>query len=210
MAGAGSGGGRTLSRDFKDVRRHTAIAAGQRFNGWVGLGVGLALGLSVALGVHLHYRGQAGAGPEPVPAPAQSPASSVAADDSVVGNPADPVAVPDLEFYDVLPRQGVEIPDASKADKGKRVEMPLPTGDAVLQAGSFKQSTEAERMVAKLALYGIAAKIQRASVEDETWYRVRIGPIATVEELREIQTKLREAEITATAVTPLEDAPPLP
>ena len=78
----------------------------------------------------------------------------------------------------------------------------LPTGGAVLQAGSFKQSTEAEKMQAQLALVGISAKIQRASVDDETWYRVRIGPIATVEELQVIQSKLREAEISATAVTP--------
>jgi len=31
---------------------------------------------------------------------------------------------------------------------------------------------------------------------------VRIGPIATVDELQGIQSKLREAEISATAVTP--------
>jgi hypothetical protein len=37
---------------------------------------------------------------------------------------------------------------------------------------------------------------------------VRIGPIATVEELRGIQTKLREAEISATAVTPDESQLP--
>jgi len=54
-------------------------------------------------------------------------------------------------------------------------------------------------MQAQLALVGISAKIQRASVDDETWYRVRIGPIATVDELQGIQSKLREAEISATA-----------
>jgi cell division protein FtsN len=74
----------------------------------------------------------------------------------------------------------------------------------VLQAGSFKQTSEAEKMQAQLALVGITAKIQRASVDDETWYRVRIGPIATVEELQNVQSRLREAEITATAVTPAE------
>jgi hypothetical protein len=36
---------------------------------------------------------------------------------------------------------------------------------------------------------------------------VRIGPIETVEELRVVQAKLREAEITATAVTPAEESP---
>jgi cell division protein FtsN len=83
----------------------------------------------------------------------------------------------------------------------------MPTGDAILQAGSFKQSTEAEKLQAQLALLGISSKIQRASVDDETWYRVRIGPIETVEELRVIQAKLREAEISAPAVAPIEEAP---
>jgi len=47
----------------------------------------------------------------------------------------------------------------------------------------------------------VDAKIQRFSLEDETWYRVRIGPIATVEELEAVRAKLAEAEIEATPVT---------
>ena len=60
--------------------------------------------------------------------------------------------------------------------------------------------TEAD-LQARLAQYGVDAKIQRFSLEDETWYRVRIGPIATVEELDTVRAKLAEAEIEATPVT---------
>lgn len=204
---AGSPGGRTLSRDFKDVRRHTPVAVGQRFSGWLGLGVGLTIGLSVALVVHLYDRQQPAPEPEPVPAAAQAPASEVVSDDAAVTAATAPdTAGPDLEFYDVLPRQEVEVPTSQPA-KGSAPTAPLPTGGAILQAGSFKQSTEAEKMQAQLALLGISSKIQRASVDDETWYRVRIGPIATVEELRDIQAKLREAEISAPAVAPVEEIP---
>lgn len=204
---AGSSGSRTLSRDFKDVRRHTPVAVGQRFTGWVGLGVGLAIGLSVALAVHLHERQAAAQEPQPVPAAAQAPASEVVSDDAAVSATTAPdTAGPDLEFYDVLPRQEVEVPESAAA-RASAPTTPLPTGDAILQAGSFKQSTEAEKMQAQLALLGISSKIQRASVDDETWYRVRIGPIATVDELRVIQAKLREAEISAPAVAPVEEAP---
>jgi cell division protein FtsN len=197
---AGSSGGRTLSRDFKDVRRHTPVAVGHGFTGWVGLGLGLTLGLSVALAVHLYDR-------KPVPAKAQAPASEVVSDDATVSASNAPgTAGSDLEFYDVLPKQEVEVPEQATAARSA-TRTPLPTGDAVLQAGSFKQSTEAEKMQAQLALLGISSKIQRASVDDETWYRVRIGPIETVEELRVIQAKLREAEISAPAVTPAEEAP---
>jgi cell division protein FtsN len=192
-------GGRTLNRDFKDVRRH---APGTPFGGWAGFGAGLGVGLAVALGVHLYDRNQAPVPAEPIPAPAQSPASASASDDGAVTPTADTQVDPELDFYDMLPKQEVEVPGGSGKNNASAARTPLPTGDAVLQAGSFKQSTEAEKMQAQLALVGISAKIQRASVDDETWYRVRIGPIATVEDLRVIQSKLREAEISATAVTP--------
>lgn len=198
------GGGRTLNRDYKDVRRH---APGQPFGGWAGFAAGLGVGLAVALGVHLYDRNQVPDPREPIPGPAQSPASASASDDSAV-TAADTTAEPQLDFYDMLPKQEVEVPGKSGKASASAAKTPLPTGGAVLQAGSFKQSTEAEKMQAQLALVGISAKIQRASVDDETWYRVRIGPIATVEELRVVQSKLHEAEISATAVTPDESQLP--
>ena len=136
-----------------------------------------------------------------MPAAAQSPASASASDDGAV-TATDTPAEPELDFYDMLPKQEVEVPGKSAQGFGADREDAPADRRRVLQAGSFKQSTEAEKMQAQLALVGISAKIQRASVDDETWYRVRIGPIATVEELRGIQSKLREAEISATAVTP--------
>jgi cell division septation protein DedD len=202
-------GARTLSRDYKDVRRHKHVAVGHTsFNGWVGLGVGLSLGLLVALGVHLHYTRQAQANSAvPVPAPSAAPASAVATDDTIEGAPeASPATATDFGFYEMLPKQEVEV--GSAPGMGTRsARSPLPTGDVVLQAGSFKQQGEAEKLIAKLAYLGIDARIQRAPVDDETWYRVRIGPIETVEELHDVQSKLREAEIAATAVAPIEEAP---
>jgi len=202
------GGGRTLSRDYKDVRRHAPGAPGQPFGGWAGFGAGLGVGLAVALGVHLYDRNEASVPAEPIPAPAQSPASASASDDGAVTATADTPVGPELDFYDMLPKQEVEVPGNSAKASSAAARTPLPTGGAVLQSGSFKQSTEAEKMQAQLALVGISAKIQRASVDDETWYRVRIGPIATVEELRVIKSKLHEAEISATAVTPDESQLP--
>jgi cell division protein FtsN len=67
---------------------------------------------------------------------------------------------------------------------------------------------EAEKLQAKLAQYGVDAKIQRLSLEDETYYRVRIGPIATVEELEAVRAKLAEAEVDAMPVTAAAAVPP--
>ena len=70
---------------------------------------------------------------------------------------ASTVATPEqvFDFYDMLPKQGVDVANkpldtATDISAGR-----LPTGAVVLQAGSFKQATEAEKMVAQLALAGV-------------------------------------------------------
>jgi cell division protein FtsN len=191
---------KTLSRDFKHVKRHTPGGA-PAFNGWVGLGVGLGLGLAVALAVHLHYQNLAPV--EPEPAADVPPASAKAPTEEAPPAAAD--AGPGYDFYDMLPKQEVEVPQSEAA---KSAGAALPKGDVTLQVGSFKNVAEAEKLQAQLAQYGIDAKIQRFSLEDETWYRVRIGPIATVEQLEGIRSKLAEAEIEATPVTTQVGEPP--
>ena len=191
--------GRTLSRDYKHVKRNTP--GGHAFNGWVGLVVGLAIGLSVALGVFLHYRDQAPA--EPSPGAAKAPASARSTEEAPPA-PIDPAK--DYTFYNMLPQQEVQVPTAD--EKAGTNASALPAGDVVLQAGSFKQSAEAEKLQAMLAQFGVDAKIQRFALEDETWYRVRIGPIATVQELDAVRAKLAEAEVEATPVSAVPVAPP--
>ena len=190
---------KTLSRDYKHVKRHTP-GGGPAFNGWVGLGVGLALGLSVALVVHLHYQNRTPV--EPLPAADAPPASAIAPTEEAPPPTAD--AGPGFDFYDMLPKQEVEVPEGQARTAGAA----LPKGDVTLQAGSFKNVAEAEKLQAQLAQYGIDAKIQRFSLQDETWYRVRIGPIATVEELESVRSKLAEAEIEATPVSAQVIQPP--
>ena len=189
---------RTLSRDFKHVKRHAP--GGQTFSGWMGLLVGLAVGLAVALGVFLHFRNQPPA--EPQPEATASPASAQASDEAP-SVPVDPAK--DYAFYDMLPSQEVEVPQS--ASKQVPAASVLPHGDVVLQAGAFKQADEADKLKARLAQYGVDAKIQRFSLDDETWFRVRIGPIATVEELENVRARLAEAEVEATPVAPIVETP---
>jgi len=193
--------GKTLRRDYKDVRRHVPGAA--PLSAWMTFGAGLAVGLAVAFGVHLSYQNRLAAVPVP---DADAPPASAQAPEEAAPVPAD--AGPTYEFYDMLPKQEVEVPESSK--QAAAPASTLPTGDVTLQAGSFKQPAEAEKLQARLAQYGVDAKIQRFSLEDETWYRVRIGPIATVEELETVRAKLAEAEIEATPVTSQSSVMPAP
>jgi cell division protein FtsN len=188
---------RTLARDYKHVRRNAA--GGQGFTGWVGLLIGLSIGLAVALGVFLHYRNPAP--DQPTPEAAVAPASAQASEtEPPVAAPVE--TPPEYDFYKMLPEQEVEVPKAARATAAAPQAAPAGVrGDVTLQVGSFKGVDQAEKMQARLALQGIESRIQRFTLEDETWYRVRIGPITTVEELDAVRAKLAEAEVEATAVS---------
>ena len=198
--------GKTLSRDYKHVKRHMPGAT--PFNGWVGLGVGLAIGLAVALGVYLHFQNKVPA--VPLPDADAPPASAKATDESAADAEADAGAgaAPDeLTFFDLLKKQEVEVPEDSGQASGSSA--PPMEKEITLQVGAFKQMAEAEKQQARLAQYGVHASIQRYAVDDETWFRVRIGPIATVEELDQLRAKLAEAEIEAMPVgVPAMEPPP--
>ena len=185
---------RTLGRDFKHSKR-TAAGPESAFSGWMGLLVGLAIGLSVALAVFLHYHRAVEPEVQPVAA-APTPAATVEDSDAT---PKDETESSKYTFYDDLVNMEVEVPPESGPATSSSA---LPQGDVILQAGSFKQPAEAEKLLARLARYGVNAKIQRISLSDETWYRVRVGPIATTREYDEIREKLADADVEASPVMP--------
>jgi len=186
---------RTLARDYKHVRRNAPGTQG--FTGWTGRLIGLSIGLAVALGVFLHYRNPA---PEqPTPEATAAPASAQASETAPPA-PAPAGAPPEYDFYKMLPEQEVEVPKDARAPVNPVAPAGV-RGDVTLQVGSFKGMDQAEKMQARLALQGIESRIQRFTLQDETWYRVRIGPIGTVEELDAVRAKLAEAEVEATPVS---------
>ena len=101
---------------------------------------------------------------------------------------------PEYDFYtvlpeieEVLPRDAPELPPVtsikSKAVAKSKPKVPtkdarsLPVGSAyMLQVASYGQQTDAERLKAKLAFNGMQAGIQKVSIENKNYFRVRIGP----------------------------------
>lgn len=62
----------------------------------------------------------------------------------------------------------------------------------VLQAGSFKDYSSADRVKAELALLGIFADIQRVMLnEKDVRHRVRLGPFKSATEMRSISRTLK-------------------
>ncbi|WP_299731802.1 SPOR domain-containing protein [uncultured Endozoicomonas sp.] len=116
---------------------------------------------------------------------------------------------PVFDFYTLLPESEVAVPAVTpepvrksveqKASKPKATaEAPKPTQSAkyLLQAGSFRNISDAERLRARLLLEGLSPKIEKVNVGGgETWHRVQIGPFSDSASLKNAQTVLSSHNI---------------
>ena len=59
-----------------------------------------------------------------------------------------------------------------------------------LQAGSFRQQAEADRVRAQIILLGQDVRVENVKVRDEPWYRVLVGPYSSREQLNSAQKTL--------------------
>jgi hypothetical protein len=164
------------------------------YPGWLWMLFGLAIGLSVAFAVYMQDR-RTVTEERPVPRPASL---ETAIDDNGEdpGDAAGESAGSRFTFYDMLPNFEVVIPEQEPdvaADTGPQAV--LEPGVYVLQAGSFSAYADADRRRAQLALQGIESKIQRVTIDDRTYHRVRIGPTRDLDELNMMRSRLRAAQI---------------
>jgi len=70
----------------------------------------------------------------------------------------------------------------------------------ILQAGAFGASGDAESTKAKLAMIGLAARVESADISGKTVYRVRMGPYGSASELAEAKQKLTGSGLSAIAI----------
>ena len=70
-----------------------------------------------------------------------------------------------------------------------------------LQAGSFQNPADADNMKAKLALLGLEASVEPISLPDKgVWYRVRLGPYVSVDEINRMRTQLAQNGVEASLI----------
>jgi cell division protein FtsN len=108
---------------------------------------------------------------------------------------------PRYDFFTVLPEMEVVVPEQ---ELSRKADTPDPLTDTpansapdnyILQAGSFRNASDAEQLKAQLALLGSIATVQKVTVDDETWYRVRIGPFADARAANEMRRTLADNQI---------------
>jgi cell division protein FtsN len=177
-------------------RRRTKRAPAQTYPGWVWMLFGLSLGLSVAFAIYVKDRDSASA-VRPPPEPASMQGALDRNGEPAAGPQAEPApAESRFTFYDMLPNFEVVIPEQEHdvaADTGARAV--VKPGVYVLQAGSFSTYADADRRRAELALHGIESQIQRVTIDDRTYHRVRIGPTDDLDKLNMLRSRLRAAQI---------------
>lgn len=169
--------------------------------GWAMLTIGLIIGLFVAFLVYLDDMDQ------PPNAAVQSPdsdseAEPQASSDSGEGKDESPR----FEFYSILPELEVVVPDFGRGSgtkaKGGDTDAAEPApadaeegGRYYLQAGSFREAKQADRMKAEIALIGLDVSIQNVQINGDSWHRVRVGPYTSTTDLQAAQRRLRANDI---------------
>lgn len=111
---------------------------------------------------------------------------------------------PKFDFYTILPELEVFIPESDI--NAKNTDSSSPQSNDVqpttgkryqLQAGSFRNRDDAERLKASLALLGVTSAIQSVTINNDTWHRVRVGPFSNRELLRDTLETLKQNNIHA-------------
>ena len=182
-------------RKRRTRKRSTSRTKKQEYPGWLWMLFGLSIGLSVAFAIYVKDRQPIG-----VPPVAQKDTAPDAVVDEI-GKVDSTVATETpkksrFDFYEMLPKFEVIIPEHEPSVAADiEPHAVVDPGIYVLQAGSFTAYADADRRRAELALQGIESNIQRVTIDDKTYHRVRIGPIDDLDELNILRSRLRAARI---------------
>ncbi len=105
---------------------------------------------------------------------------------------------PRYDFYTLLPESEVIVPQAAAPAEAvtpppatEPEARPQPATRFFLQAGSFRQRNEADRVRAQIIMLGLDVQLESARLSGgETWYRVQVGPFPDRKSLSEAQQTL--------------------
>lgn len=170
----------------------------------LGVFVGLLLGLGVALGVAFYLN--------KTPLPFLGKAKPAAGATAQPGKPAAMAGMPQglpkgekpkFDFYKILPGSEEPVSEKELKDAGKTAKGQPEAAKGVyfIQAGSFQNPADADNQKAKIAILGFESSVEPTVLPDKgTWYRVRLGPYTTLDELNRVRRTLSQSGIDASLV----------
>ncbi len=189
---------RLTARDYKSVGRGGPGLARLRDMG-LGFGAGLLVALVIYVGDHRHDASAADGAPQASPGPRHASKGAVEATSESAADAGN-----SYDFYAGLAKFEVVVPEkehGTHVDAAARIDRP---GTYFLQAGSYRDMADAERVQAQLARQSIGANVQRVQLDTDVWYRIRVGPIKDLNQLNRVRQQLQAAEIV-TLVIRVED-----
>jgi len=183
-----------------------------------GMFIGLLIGLAVALGIALYLN--------KTPIPFATRAKPAAEDakpakpSALAGLPqgggaakpaAQPAKAPEkprFDFYKILaggeePLSDRELREKLSASKTAKADTTAAAAKDVyfIQAGAFQNPADADNQKARLAILGFESNVEPTNLPDKgTFYRVRLGPYAKVEDLNRVRQSLAQNGIDAALV----------
>src|SRR5262245_54648365 len=173
----------------------------------LGMFVGLIAGLAVSLAIAFYLN------KTPVPfltaKSKQSEKDAAVKPPSIAGMPqgavaAAPAEKPKFDFYKILPGQEEPVSDKELRDRmksGPRGQQESAKDVYFIQAGSFQNPADADNQKARLAILGFESSVEPANLPDKgTWYRVRMGPYAKIEEINKVRQALAQNGIDASLI----------
>jgi len=167
----------------------------EEYPGWVWLVFGLTIGLSVAFAIYVNGLSRVATPQQPVTR-AEQPANVAAANSGKQEEATEAAPPRRFDFYSMLPNFEVVVPEQEpNVTRDTQAQAVVQPGNYVLQAGSFSRFEDADRRRAELALQGIESRVQRVSIDEKTYHRVRIGPLQDLDKLNMIRSRLRTANI---------------
>jgi cell division protein FtsN len=174
---------------------------------WAGIFVGVVIGAGIAA-VFSWYMMKS---PSPLRQPVVMPLPPVVATTTPQAQTVS--EKPRFEFYNVLTDKAQKsAAPAKQTNQEKQVAQsrhaetkPVETKPAaaytpqILQVGSFSTAVDAEKLKARLAMIGAESHIQTANVPDRgVYYRVRLGPYKSEEELNRARNFLKQNALEST------------
>lgn len=200
-----------MPRDYKN-RANTSYRREKHPSGWVLFTSGLLVGLFISGLAWLKLS------PPGDPA-ARRLGAPVARQTSPPEEPEEPeesdAPRPRFDFYTILPEMEVVVPEPKPAPtSAARTKAPAPSSPTVsavikpeapperymLQMGSFKTFSDADRLKARLALVGIEADIQKVRIDGGAiFHRVRSGPYDE-RRVNALRTRLQQNNINSLVI----------
>lgn len=177
------------------ARRGASRGTGPRIPALLWLVAGILLGLGTAwyLAAKGHFPQPSGDLPvATLPSGTESDEPPLVDD---IDSGGDKTSKPKYDFFTVLPEMEVVVPEQELTERREpedAASADIPPDSYLLQVGSFKTASDAEEMKAQLALSGIMAQVQSVTVNDQTWHRVRVGPVQGARAADDLRIRLQE------------------